>query len=47
MKKATSSYTDYGIEIHIDEEGHVLETREQIQGAFNDLKQLYRLEALK
>lgn len=47
IKLYAKEISDYGIEIHIDEEGHVLETREQIQGAFNDLKQLYKLEALE
>ena len=45
LKRLAKELTDYGIEIHIDEEGHVVETREHLEQLIDTTEQYYKLQA--
>lgn len=47
IKSYAKEISDYGIEIHIDEEGRVVETKEQLEEALQKMKEFYQMEALQ
>ena len=45
LKRLAKELNDYGIEIHIDEAGHVVETREELEKLIDKTEAYYKLQA--
>lgn len=45
LKRLAKELNDHGIEIHIDEEGHVVETREHLEELIDTTEKYYKMQA--